>query len=129
MAKLFRVRQVSYAWMTILLVLVLAIVWLSLESKNYWRLLGLLAPLGLAVDQLTTRIQIRDNGDVWIRRGFTGVSRLHGISKLIYRKQAWKSQQIVLRHTKGHATVDPKDRKGFIANLKEANPMMEYVEE
>ena len=28
MAKLFRVRQVSYAWMTILLVLVLAIVWL-----------------------------------------------------------------------------------------------------
>lgn len=129
MAKLFRVRQVSYAWMTILLVLVLAIVWLSLESKNYWRLLGLLAPLGLAVDQLTTRIQIRDNGDVWIRRGFTGVSRLHGISKLIYRKQAWKSQQIVLRHTKGHATVDPKDRKGFIASLKEANPMMEYEEE
>ncbi|MBM6660026.1 hypothetical protein [Bacteroides gallinaceum] len=129
MAKLFRVRQVSYAWMFILLVLILVIVWLVWDSRNYWGLLGLLAPLGLAVDQLTTRIQIRDNGDVWIRRGFTGVSRLHGISKLIYRKQAWKSQQIVLRHTKGHATVDPKDRKGFIVSLKEANPMMEYVEE
>lgn len=129
MAKLFRVRQVSYTWIFILLVLTLAIVWLSLESKNYWGLLGLLAPLGLAVDQLATRIQIRDNGDVWIRRGFTGVQRLHGISKLVYRKQAWKSQQIVLRHTKGHAAVDPKDRKGFIACLKEANPMMEYAEE
>lgn len=119
----------SYTWIFILLVLTLAIVWLSLESKNYWGLLGLLAPLGLAVDQLATRIQIRDNGDVWIRRGFTGVQRLHGISKLVYRKQAWKSQQIVLRHTKGHAAVDPKDRKGFIACLKEANPMMEYAEE
>ena len=129
MAKSFRVRQVSYQWVCIILVLALAIVWLCLDSKNYWGLLGLLAPLGLTLDQLLTRIQVRDNGDVWLRRGFTGVARFHGISKLIYRKKAWKSQQIVLRHTKGHATLDPKDRKEFIAYMKEANPMMDYVEE
>ena len=120
MAKSFRVRQISYQWISIILVLALAIVWLCLDSKNYWGLLGLVAPLGLTLDH---------NGDVWLRRGFTGVARFHGISKLIYRKKAWKSQQIVLRHTKGHATLDPKDRKAFIACLKEANPMMEYVEE
>lgn len=129
MAKSFRVRQISYQWIFIILVLALAIVWLCLDSKNYWGLLGLVAPFGLVIDQMLTRIQIRDNGDVWLRRGFTGVARFHGISKLIYRKKAWKSQQIVLRHTKGHATLDPKDRKAFIACLKEANPMMEYVEE
>jgi len=129
MAKSFRVRQISYQWVSLIVVLALAIVWLCLDRENYWGLFGLLGPLGLTLDQLLVRIQIRDNGDVWIRRGFTGVQRLHGISKLIYRKQAWKSQQIVLRHTKGHATVDPKDRREFISCMKEANPMMEYVEE
>lgn len=129
MAKSFRVRQISYQLVSLIVVLALAIVWLCLDSENYWGLLGLLGPLGLTLDQLLSRIQIRDNGDVWLRRGFTGVARFHGISKLIYRKKAWKSQQIVLRHTKGHATLDPKDRKAFIDAMKEANPMMEYVEE
>ena len=129
MAKSFRVRKISYQWITLIVVLALAIVWVCLDRENYWGLFGLLGPLGLTLDQMLTRIQIRDNGDVWIRRGFTGVARFHGISKLIYRKKAWKSQQIVLRHTKGHVTLDPKDRKAFIASMKEANPMMEYAEE
>ena len=125
MAKSFRVRQISYQWVFLIVVLALAIVWLCLDSENYWGLLGLLGPLGLTLDQLLSCIQIRDNGDVWLRRGFTGVARFHGISKLIYRKKAWKSQQIVLRHTKGHATHDPKDRQAFISTMKEATPMME----
>ena len=52
MAKSFRVRQISYQWISIILVLALAIVWLCLDSKNYWGLLGLVAPLGLTLDQL-----------------------------------------------------------------------------
>ena len=88
MAKSFRVRKISYQWGSLIVVLALAIVWLCLDRENYWGLFGLLGPLGLTLDQLLVRIQIRDNGDVWIRRGCTGVERLHGISKVIYRKQA-----------------------------------------
>ena len=87
MAKSFRVRKISYQWITLIVVLALAIVWICLDRENYWGLFGLLGPLGLTLDQMLTRIQIRDNGDVWIRRGFTGVARFHGISKLTMKYQ------------------------------------------
>lgn len=128
MAKSFRVRKISYQWITLIVVLALAIVWICLDRK----LLGVVRIAG------SVGVDIRPNADPYPNQrqrgcmdppGFTGVARFHGISKLIYRKKAWKSQQIVLRHTKGHVTLDPKDRKAFIASMKEANPMMEYAEE
>ena len=41
MAKSFRVRQISYQWVSLIVVLALAIVWLCLDRENYWGSVGI----------------------------------------------------------------------------------------
>ena len=129
MKKSFKVRTKSYRRISILVVMGLVIVGIALYKGNYWIFFGLFVPLVLWMDYWMSRIVVRENGDVWLRRGFTGVSRWHGISELIYRPKARKGRQIVLRHTKGCVVIDPDDKKSFIAYMRNANTMMKYIEE
>ena len=128
MVQVFKSRTTTFQITVFVLVVVVCILVLLLDAAHNWSCLALLTPVILWTDRFLTRIEVYENGDVWIRRGFTGTTKLHGILQLKYDSKKWKSQQILLHHTKGYCTVDPMDRKDFIAYMQKVNPMMEYIE-
>lgn len=128
MERIFRVRQASRRLIVLTIVFILLVVWLGLKVDQYTIFISIVIPIVLWTDQFMSKISVQENGDVWIKRGFTGTVRVYGISQLIYKRKAWAGHQIVLQHTKGYITVDPIDKKGFIDCMKECNPLMEYIE-
>lgn len=128
MVQVFKSRTTAFQITVFVLVVVVCILVPLLDAAHSWSCLALLTPVILWTDRFLTRIEVYENGDVWIRRGFTGTTKLHGILQLKYDSKKWKSQQILLHHTKGYCTVDPMDRKAFIAYMQKVNPMMEYIE-
>lgn len=128
MVQVFRSRTNAFQTGVVVLVVVCCLVFLWLDAERYWGCLSLLPPVILWADRFFTRILVYDNGDVWIRRGFTGTTRLHGIVQLKYDSKKWKSLQIMLHHSTGYCTVDPMDREAFISYLRKVNPMIEYIE-
>lgn len=128
MVKVFKSRTNRFQMAAAMLIFILCLIALCLNIGHCWGWIGVLAPVALWADRFLTRIEVHENGDVWIRHGFTGTVRLHGILQLKYDVGKWKSQQLVLHHTKGYYTVDPMDREAFISYLRKVNPMMEYVE-
>lgn len=128
MVQVFKSRTTTFQITVFVLVVVVCILVPLLDAAHSWSCLALLTPVILWTDRFLTRIEVYENGDVWIRRGFTGITKLHGILQLKYDSKKWKSQQILLHHTKGYCAVDPMDRKAFIAYMQKVNPMMEYIE-
>ena len=128
MERTFKVRKASYPLILLTVLCIALILWFAIKVDQYTVFIAVIVPLGLWVDQFLSKIIVQENGDVWMKRGFTGVVRVYGISKLVYNKKAWVSQQITLQHTRGYITLNPVDKKGFIACMKERNPLMEYVE-
>lgn len=128
MERTFRVRRVSYSLILLTVLCIALILWFAIKIDRYTVFIAVIVPFGLWVDQLLSKIMVQENGDVWMKRGFTGIVRIYGISKLVYNKKAWASRQITLYHTKGYITINPADKKAFIACMKEHNPLLEYVE-
>lgn len=117
MVQVFKSRTTAFQITVFVLVVVVCILVPLLDAAHSWSCLALLTPVILWTDRFLTRIEVYENGNVWIRRGFTGTTKLHGILQLKYDSKKWKSQQILLHHTKGYYTVDPMDRKAFIAYM------------
>ena len=128
MERTFSVRRVSYSLILLTVLCIALILWFAIKIDRYTVSIAVIVPLGLWMDQLLSKIVVQENGDVWMKRGFTGIVRIYGVSKLVYNKKAWASRQITLHHTKGYVTVNPADKKAFIACMKERNPLLEYVE-
>ncbi|MDD6890764.1 MAG: hypothetical protein PUD47_01525 [Bacteroidales bacterium] len=128
MERTFRVGKASYPLILLTILCIALILWFAIKVDQYTVFIAIVVPLGLWVDQFLSKIIVQENGDVWMKRGFTGMVRIYGVSKLVYNKKAWSSQQIQLKHTKGYVTLNPVDKKGFIACMKEHNPLMEYEE-
>lgn len=128
MAKVFKVRQMSLRLLALTLLSIALFAWFGIKQDEYTVFIAVIVPVALWTDQLMSKILVQENGDVWVKRGFTGMVRLYGISKLVYRKKARAGQQIKLYHTKGVTVVDPADKKAFVAYMKEHAPLMEYEE-
>ena len=72
MVRNFKMRKIAIWNWLFALVIMIAIVWTVWETNDYWNLFPLVLPILIVIDERMTRIQVRDNGDIWIRRGLSG---------------------------------------------------------
>lgn len=43
-------------------------------------------PILLLIDELMTRVQVQENGDIWLKRGFSGSIKAYGVMRIVRRK-------------------------------------------
>ena len=60
--------------------MVVAIVLMAVHTENYWNLFPLVFPVLLVVDEQMTRILVQENGDIWLKRGFSGSIKAYGVA-------------------------------------------------
>lgn len=129
MVREFKIRRTPFkVWLGVTIVII-AIVLLALQTENYWNLLPIIFPVLLLVDELMTRIQIQDNGDIWLKRGFSGSIKAYGVMRIVRRKGSWLKGRVTIYYTKGFINFDPDNLDGFIRCAREQNPHADYREE
>jgi hypothetical protein len=84
----------------------------------------------IKIDEQMTRILVQENGDIWLKRGFSGSIKAYGVKRIALRKKdSLLKGRITIYYTKGFINFDPADLKGFVACAKERNPHADYREE
>lgn len=129
MVRDFKIRRTPFkVWLGVTIVII-AIILLALQTENYWNLLPIILPVLLLIDELMTRVQIQDNGDIWLKRGFSGSIKAYGVMRIVRRKGSWLKGRVTIYYTKGFINFDPEDLDGFIRCAREQNPHADYREE
>lgn len=129
MVQEFKVRRTPIKTWVGVIVCILAVILMCIQIKTYYFLFSTLLPLLLLIDERMIRYRIQDNGEVWIRRGFSGTVRTYGIRRVVYRPKAWATGKLVIYYQRGFIAIDPQDVKEFIHCLRERNPKVIYSEE
>lgn len=130
MVREFKIRRTPFkVWLGVFIVIV-AIVLMALHTENYWNLMPIVLPVLLLIDEQMTRILVQENGDIWLKRGFSGSIKAYGVKRIALRKKdSLLKGRITIYYTKGFINFDPADLKGFVACAKERNPHADYREE
>lgn len=129
MVRDFKIRRTPFkVWLGVTIVII-AIILLALQTENYWNLLPIILPVLLLIDELMTRVQVQDNGDIWLKRGFSGSIKAYGVMRIVRRKGSWLKGRVTIYYTKGFINFDPEDLDGFIRCAREQNPHADYREE
>lgn len=68
MVQVFKSRTTAFQITVFVLVVVVCILVPLLDAAHSWSCLTLLTPVILWTDRFLTRIEVYENGDVWIRR-------------------------------------------------------------
>lgn len=78
MVREFKIRRTPFkVWLGVTIV-ILAIILFALKTENYWNLLPMVVPILLLIDELMTRVQVQENGDIWLKRDLAAASRHMG---------------------------------------------------
>lgn len=86
MVREFKIRRTPFkVWLGVTIV-ILAIILFALKTENYWNLLPIVIPILLLIDELMTRVQVQENGDIWLKRGFSGSIKAYGVMRIVRRK-------------------------------------------
>ena len=86
MAKTFKLRRTPFkVWLGVIIVII-ALILLALETENYWNLMPIIFPVLLLADELMARIIVQDNGDIWLKRGFSGSIKAYGVTRIVRSK-------------------------------------------
>ena len=126
MVQEFKIKRTPFkVWLGVAIVIV-AFILMAYQTGNYWHLTPIVFPILLLVDELMTKIQVQDNGDVWLKRGFSGRIKAYGIIKVVRGKGSWLRGRITVYYTKGFLNFDPVDVDGFIRCIRERNPQSTY---
>ena len=130
MVREFKIRRTPFkVWLGVIIVIV-AIVLMALHTENYWNLMPIVLPVLLLIDEQMTRILVQENGDIWLKRGFSGSIKAYGLKLISYREECTSGIcRMAIYYTKGFINFDPADLKGFVACAKERNPHADYREE
>ncbi len=129
MTRKFKIRRTPFkVWLGVI-ILIIAIVLLAVQTENYWNLLPLILPVLLLADELMTCILVQENGDIWLKRGFSGSIKAYGVTRIIRQKGSWLKGRVTIYYTKGFINFDPKDVDEFIRCARERNPHADYKKE
>lgn len=129
MVKVFKIRRTPFkVWLGVL-ILVVAIVLMAIHTENYWNLLPLVLPVLLLIDEQMTRILVQENGDIWLKRGFSGSIKAYGVVRIVRRNGTLLKGRVTIYYTKGFINFDPAKLMEFLQCARERNPRAEYREE
>lgn len=129
MVREFKIRRTPFkVWLGVTIV-ILAIILFALKTENYWNLLPMVVPILLLIDELMTRVQVQENGDIWLKRGFSGSIKAYGVMRIVRRKNSWLKGRVTIHYARGFINFDPDDLDGFIRCARERNPHADYRDE
>ncbi len=129
MVRVFKIRRTPFkVWLGVL-ILVVAIVLMAIHTENYWNLLPLVLPVLLLIDEQMTRILVQENGDIWLKRGFSGSIKAYGVVRIVRRNGTLLKGRVTIYYTKGFINFDPAKLAEFLQCARERNPRAEYREE
>lgn len=129
MVREFKIRRTPFkVWLGVTIV-ILAIILFALKTENYWNLLPIVIPILLLIDELMTRVQVQENGDIWLKRGFSGSIKAYGVMRIVRRKNSWLKGRVTIHYARGFINFDPDDLDGFIRCARERNPHADYRDE
>lgn len=128
MVREFKIRRTPFkVWLGVVIVIV-AIVLMALHTENYWNLSPIVLPVLLLIDEQMTRIQVQENGDIWLKRGFSGSIKAYGVMRIVLRKKdSLLKGRVTVYYTKGFLNFDPADLKGFWHVRRSVIPMLTIV--
>lgn len=129
MVREFKIRRTPFkVWLGVTIV-ILAIILFALKTENYWNLLPMVVPIFLLIDELMTRVQVQENGDIWLKRGFSGSIKAYGVMRIVRRKNSWLKGRVTIHYARGFINFDPDDLDDFIRCARERNPHADYRDE
>ena len=129
MVKVFKIRRTPFkVWLGVL-ILIVAIALMAIHTENYWNLCPLILPVLLLIDEQMTRILVQENGDIWLKRGFSGSIKAYGVVRIVRRNGTLLKGRVTIFYTKGFINFDPANLAEFLQCAKERNPRAEYHEE
>ena len=107
MVREFKIRRTPFkVWLGVIIVIV-AIVLMALHTENYWNLMPIVLPVLLLIDEQMTRILVQENGDIWLKRGFSGSIKAYGVKRIALRKKdSLLKGRITIYYTKGFINFD-----------------------
>ena len=129
MVREFKIRRTPFkVWLGVTIV-ILAIILFALKTENYWNLLPIVIPILLLIDELMTRVQVQENGDIWLKRGFSGSIKAYGVMRIVRRKNSWLKGRVTIHYARGFINFDSDDLDDFIRCARERNPHADYRDE
>ena len=126
MVQEFKIRRTPFkVWLGVCIVII-AFILMAYQTGNYWHLSPIAFPILLLIDELMTKIQVQENGDVWLKRGFSGCIKAYGIIRVVRGNGSWLRGRITIYYTKGFLNFDPIDVDGFVRCMRERNLQADY---
>lgn len=129
MVRNFKIKRTPpRVWIGVIIV-IFAFILVAWSTDSYYGLIPIVFPVLILIDELLMKIQVQENGDIWLKRGFSGSVKAYGVIRIVRRKKAFFRGRIVVYYTKGFISFDPADEEGFLRYAKELNPRATFEEE
>ena len=129
MVRNFKIKRTPpRVWIGVIIV-IFAFILVAWSTDSYYGLIPIIFPILLLIDELLAKVQVQENGDIWLKRGFSGSVKAYGVIRVARRKKAFFRGRIVAYYTKGFISFDLADEEGFLRYAKELNPRAIFVDE
>lgn len=129
MVRNFKIKRTPpRVWIGVIIV-IFAFILVAWSTDSYYGLIPIVFPVLILIDELLMKIQVQENGDIWLKRGFSGSVKAYGVIRIVRRKKAFFRGRIVVHYTKGFISFDPADEEGFLRYAKELNPRATFEDE
>ena len=129
MVRNFKIKRTPpRVWIGVIIV-IFAFILVAWSTDSYYGLIPIIFPILLLIDDLLAKVQVQENGDIWLKRGFSGSVKAYGVIRVARRTTAFFRGRIVVYYTKGFISFELADEEGFLRYAKELNPRAIFVDE
>ena len=129
MVRNFKIKRTPpRVWIGVIIV-IFAFILVAWSTDSYYGLIPIIFPILLLIDELLAKVQVQENGDIWLKRGFSGSIKAYGVVRIVRRNGTLLKGRVTIFYTKGFINFDPANLAEFLQCAKERNPRAEYHEE
>lgn len=89
MVRNFKIKRTPpRVWIGVIIV-IFAFILVAWSTDSYYGLIPIIFPILLLIDELLAKVQVQENGDIWLKRGFSGSVKAYGVIRVARRKKAF----------------------------------------
>lgn len=120
MVRNFKIKRTPpRVWIGVIIV-IFAFILVAWSTDSYYGLIPIIFPILLLIDELLAKVQVQENGDIWLKRGFSGSVKAYGVIRVARRKKAFL--EVVSWF------IIPKDLSALIWPMKKAFALCQGIE-
>lgn len=89
MVRTFKIKRTPpRVWLGVIIV-ILALILVAWQTESYYGLIPIIFPILLLIDEQLTKIQVQENGDIWLKRGFSGSVKAYGVIRIVRHQESF----------------------------------------